>query len=67
MLAPTLFNTCMDWVLGRVAYGTGCGASAGDVMILTLHADDAVLFAEPVVTLIEALEKLSEESEPLGL
>ena len=68
VLAPTLFNTCMDWVLGRVADGTGCGASFGEVTISDLDfADDAVIFAEIMETLVEALDRLSEESEPLGL
>ncbi len=68
VLAPTLFNTCMDWVLGRMADGSGCGTSFGEVRISDLDfADDAVIFAEIVEILIEALEKLSEESEPLGL
>ena len=62
------FNTCMDRVLSRMADGTGCDTSVGDVMITDLDfANDAVVFAELVETLIEALEKLSEESEPLGL
>ena len=68
VLAPTLFNTCMDWVLGRVADRSGCGASVGDVTITDFDfADDAVILAEILETLVGALEILSEEAEPLGL
>ena len=30
VLAPSLFNTCMDWVLGRVVEQSHCGASVGN-------------------------------------
>lgn len=68
VLAPTLFNACMDWVLGRVSESSGCGAAFGDVRISDLDfADDAVIFAETLGVLTEALETLSDEAEPLGL
>jgi hypothetical protein len=68
VLAPTLFSACMDWIMRRVVDGTSCGVSFGDVRITDLDfADDAVIFAETVDILIEALESLSEEAEPLGL
>ena len=68
VLAPSLFSTCMDWIMERVVGGTGCGVSFGDVRISDLDfADDAVVFAETLGVLVDALERLSEEAEPLGL
>ena len=68
MLTPSLFSASMDWIMGKVVEGTGCGASFGEVEITDLDfADDAVIFAEAVDILTEALETLSEEAEPLGL
>ena len=68
VLAPTLFNTCMDWVLGRVADRGFCGASLGDVEITDLDfADDAALLAESLENLVLALEALDVEARPPGL
>ena len=68
VLAPSLFSTCMDWIMDRVVVRTSCGASFGNVRITDLDfADDAVIFAETLDVLTEALETLSEEAEPLGL
>ena len=58
----------MDWILGRMLERSSCGASFGNVKISDLDfADDAVIFAETFDILLEALELLNEESEPLGL
>ena len=66
--APTLFNTCMDWGMGRMVEASGCGVSFGDVKITDLDfADDAVIFAETLELLVGALETLGSELEPLGL
>ena len=47
VLAPTLFSTCMDWILGRMLERSSCGASFGYVNISELNfADDAVIFLE---------------------
>ena len=47
VLAPTLFSTCMDWILGRMLERSSCGASFGNVKISDLDfADDAVIFAD---------------------
>ena len=68
VLAPTLFSTCMDWILGRMSERSSCGASFGNVKISDLDfADDAVIFAETLDILLGALEVLNEESQPLGL
>ena len=68
VLAPTLFSTCMDWILGRMLERSSCDASFGNVKISDLDsADDAVIFAETLDILLGALEVLNGESEPLGL
>ena len=68
MLAPSLFNTCMDWVLGRVVEQSYCGAFACNPEITILvFADDAAIFAESLEVLVMALEALHEEVKPLGL
>ena len=36
VLAPTLFNACMDWVLGRTVDRSSCGASLGDIRVTDL-------------------------------
>ena len=47
VLAPTLFSTCMDCILGRMLERSSCGASFGNVKISDLDfADDAVIFVE---------------------
>ena len=67
VLAPTLFSTCLDWILGRMSERSSCGASFGNVKISDLDfADDAVTFAETLDILLGALKVLYEESEPLG-
>ena len=67
-LAPTLFSTYMDWILGRMSERSSCGASFGNVKISDLDfTDDAVIFVETLYILLGALGVLNEESEPLGL
>ena len=62
VLAPTLFSTCMDWILGRLSERSSCNASFGNVKISDLDfADDAVIFAETLDILLGALEVLNEE------
>lgn len=68
VLAPSLFNTCMDWVLGRAVDQSHCGASVGNTTVTDLvFADDAVILAESLEVLVLALEALHEEAKPLGL
>ena len=69
VLAPSLFNTCMDWVLGRVVEQSHCGASVGNTKITDLvFADDAAILAESLEVLVMALEALHEEEvKPSGL
>ena len=57
MLTSSLFNTCMDWVLGRVVEQSHCGASVGNTEITDLvFADDAAIFAESFEVLVMGLE-----------
>ncbi|KAG0716601.1 LINE-1 reverse transcriptase [Chionoecetes opilio] len=68
VLAPSLFNACMDWVLDKVVDQSDCGASVGNTKITDLvFADDVVIFAESLEVLVMALEALHEEAKPLGL
>ena len=68
VLAPSLFNPCMDWVLGRVVEQSHCGPSVGNTEITDLvFADDAAIFTESLEVLVMALEALHEEVKPLGL
>ena len=68
VLAPTLFNACMDWILGRMAAISGCGAFIGEEKFTDLDfADDAVILAESLDILRSALLFLSEEAGCLGL
>ena len=64
VLAPTLFSTCMDWVLGKMSERSSCGASFGNVKISYLDfAEDAAIFAETLDIILGALDVLNEESE----
>ena len=67
VLAPTLFSTCLDLILGRMLERSSCGASLGNVKISDLDFADAVILEETVDILLGALEVLNEESELLGL
>ena len=67
-LAPTLFNTCIDWVMGQTVEKTDCGISLGEATITDLDiADDILIFAETLEVLAGALNTLSTETKPLGL
>ena len=68
VLAPSLFNTCMDRVMDGVVADGQCGISIGGSTINDLDfADDVVIFAETLELLGGALEVLSGECSPLGL
>ena len=67
LLAPSLFNTSMDWVMGRVMSQSHCGASFSNTKITdVVFVDDAVIFAESLEVLVMA-RTLHEEAKPLGL
>ena len=47
VLDPTLFSTCMDWILGSTSERSSYDPSFGNVKISDLDfADDAVIFAD---------------------
>ena len=61
-----LFNTCMDWVLGRVVNQSHCGESAGNTKITDyVFADDAIIFAESLDVLVVALKTIHEKTKLL--
>ena len=67
-LAPSIFNTCMNWILGRAVEQSHCGASVGNTEITDLvFADDAIIFAESLEVLVMVLKALHEEMKPVGL
>ena len=66
VLAPSLFNTSMDLVLGRVVNQSHCGAPVSNTKNTDLvFANDAVIFAESLKALVMALGVLHEEVKPL--
>ena len=67
VLAPAFFNTCMDWVLGRVVEQGHCGASVGNTEITDLvFADDAAFFAESLKVLRIGSRGTARGGEALG-
>ena len=68
VLAPDLFNTGMDWVLGRAVGRSMNGAVVGTSSLTDFdYADDVALLAELIALLQSALEILSQEAAPIGL
>ena len=66
VLAPTLFNTCTDHVLGKMST-SDCGISFGTVRSTDLDfAHDEVIFVRTTAVIVEALDLLSGEAELLG-
>ena len=62
ILAPTLFNTYMDWVLNSVISQTQGGSPVGNTRIIDLaFDDDAVVFVEMLEVLVMTLESMHEE------
>ena len=54
--------------MAAVSGGSACGVSFGEVRITDLDfADDAVILAETVDVLAEALDTMGQEAGPLGL
>ena len=68
VLALTLLNTCIDWVMGETVENPDCGISLREVMITDLDLSDViVIFPETSEALVHALATLITESNPLGL
>ncbi|XP_069994147.1 uncharacterized protein [Penaeus vannamei] len=56
-LAPTLFNTCMDWIMGRATIQSHCGATLGNIKVADLDiADDVAILSEFLESLVVALD-----------
>ena len=60
VLAPSHFNTCMDWVLGRVVDQSHCGASVCNIKVTVFAFADDAIFTESLM----ALETLHKEVKP---
>ena len=68
VLAPTLFNTCMDWIMDRAVSQSQCGATLGNTKVTDLDfADDVAILSESLETLVVALDAFCNEANPLGL
>ena len=68
VLVPTLFNTCMDWILGRATVQSHCGATLCNIKDNDLDfADDLAILSESLETLVATLDAFSNEAKPLGL
>lgn len=68
VLVLTLFNTCMEWIMGRAVTQSQCGATLGDIKVTDLDfADDVAILSDSLETLVAALDAFSKEGKPLGL
>ena len=68
VLAPSLFNTGMDWVLDRAVARGMNGVAIGSYSFSDFdYADDVALLSELVSLLQSTLEIFSAEAAPLGL
>lgn len=57
-LVPSLFNTCVDWILGRAIDQNHCGTSNGNNSVTDLtFADDTVILDESLEVLVLVLEQ----------
>ncbi|XP_069971606.1 uncharacterized protein [Penaeus vannamei] len=65
VLAPTIFNTCVDWILFRATVQSHCG-TPGNIKVTDLDfADDIV--SESLKSLVVVLGAFSNEAKPLDL
>ena len=65
ILAPTLFNTCINWVMWEMVGTTDCGISLEESMITNFNfADYIVISVATMEVLVGALDAVSTESEP---
>lgn len=57
IVVTLLFNTCMGWVLGKIAHNSRCVTSVGNTKVTDLiFDDDDVLLVESMKALVIALE-----------
>ncbi|XP_069992606.1 uncharacterized protein [Penaeus vannamei] len=68
VIAPTLLNICMYWILGRATFQGYCGATLGSMKVTDLDsADDVAILYASLETLVVALGAFSIEVKPMGL
>lgn len=57
ILVPLLFNTCLDWIIGKVVHESFCRASAGNIKVTDLvHVDNPALLKEMLEVLLLAVK-----------
>ena len=66
ILAPTLFNACMDRFMGRRSERSSCGVSFGSIKISGLISQRMQSSLQRLWISFGAQDMLNEESEPLG-
>ena len=65
VLAPSLFNTCMDWIMGRATVRSHCGATLGTIKVTDLDfADDVAILSESLETLVALSMHLAMKRSP---
>lgn len=63
-MAPTLFNACMDWMLGQIVARSSHGILIDETRIMDLDfVDDAVILEESLNIFKSTHFSLNEESE----
>lgn len=68
ILAPSISNTCMDWVLDRAVDQCHGGASIGNARVTDLaFLYGAVFLVESLEVQVVAFEALIEQTKPLAL
>ncbi|XP_069995846.1 uncharacterized protein [Penaeus vannamei] len=66
VLAPTLFYTCMDWILGRAIVQCQCGATLGNIKVNDLDvADDVAILAKSLESLVTKIQDVGDLLEPV--
>ena len=67
-MAPSLFNTAIDFMMGRTVARSMVGVSVGNSSFSDMdYADDVVFLAEFFDVLTSALDIMNEETHTLGL
>ncbi|XP_069977687.1 uncharacterized protein [Penaeus vannamei] len=56
VLAPTLFNTFMDWILGRAAVQSHCRIALASIKVTDLDFADVAILPESYETLVVVLD-----------
>lgn len=68
VLAPSVFNTCMGQVMGKVPHRSRCGAPVDNTRIADLLlANNDLLLVESLEVPVMALEVLHKKTKPCGV